>query len=336
MTRTVYGDSGISPRTQVYAERQMLKHAGPVMVLDKFGMAKPMPKNKGEVIKFRRPNVFTAATTPLTEGVTPSSTQFSYTDVTATLAQYGQVVEVTDKIEDLHEDPVLNDATTQSGENIGRTMEALTWGVLRAGTNVFYANGTQRTDVNTPISLSKLRGINRALNAQKAMPITRMLDGSPNFGTKPIEACWVAVAHTDCEHDIRQLPGFVPVSEYGSRQPIHERELGSVETFRFILSPDLSPITDGGGAKAGSGTTMVSTTGTSADIYPMLFFGKEAYGTVPLRGQGAVEPTVLRPGVKDKADPLGQRGYVGWKTWFAAVILNQVWMARLECAVTSL
>ena len=50
----------------------------------------------------------------------------------------------------------------------------------------------------------------------------------------------------------------------------------------------------------------------------------------------AVEPTVLRPGVKDKADPLGQRGYVGWKTWFAAVILNQVWMARLECAVTSL
>ena len=93
---------------------------------------------------------------------------------------------------------------------------------------------------------------------------------------------------------------------------------------------------DAGGAKAGSGTTMVSTTGTSADIYPMLFFGKEAYGTVPLRGQGAVEPTVLRPGVKDKADPLGQRGYVGWKTWFTAVILNQVWMARLECGVTAL
>ena len=66
------------------------------------------------------------------------------------------------------------------------------------------------------------------------------------------------------------------------------------------------------------------------------FFGKEAYGTVPLRGQGAVEPTVLRPGVKDKADPLGQRGYVGWKTWFTAVILNQVWMARLECGVTAL
>ena len=95
-----------------------------------------------------------AATTPLVEGVTPSATQFSYEDVSATLLQYGQIVEITDVIEDTHEDPVLNDATVQAGENIGRTMEALDWGILRAGTNVFYANGTQRTDVNTPISLA--------------------------------------------------------------------------------------------------------------------------------------------------------------------------------------
>ena len=88
MTRTVYGDSGISPRTQVYAERQMLKHAGPVMVLDKFGMAKPMPKNKGEVIKFRRPNVFTAATVPLQEGVTPTPDSITPQDVTVVMQQY--------------------------------------------------------------------------------------------------------------------------------------------------------------------------------------------------------------------------------------------------------
>ncbi|KKL70933.1 hypothetical protein LCGC14_2099990, partial [marine sediment metagenome] len=37
-----------------------------------------------------------------------------------------------------------------------------------------------------------------------------------------------------------------------------------------------------------------------------------------------------------KSDPLGQRGYVGWKTWHAIVILNQVWMARLEVCVTDL
>ena len=59
-----------------------------------------------------------------------------------------------------------------------------------------------------------------------------------------------------------------------------------------------------------------------------------AYGTVMLRGQGAVEPAVVPVSRRDKSDPLAQRGYVGWKTYHATVILNQLWMARLEVAAT--
>jgi N4-gp56 family major capsid protein len=50
MTTTTSTSPGISQRTNVYAERQMLKHAAPVVVLDKFGMTKPMPKNKSTTI----------------------------------------------------------------------------------------------------------------------------------------------------------------------------------------------------------------------------------------------------------------------------------------------
>lgn len=336
MTMTRYGDAGVSPRTNVYAERQMLKHAGPVRILDKFGMLRPIPKNKTQTIKFRRPRVFTAATTPLVEGVTPSATQFRYDDVEATLKQYGQVVEITDHIEDTHEDPVLNDASVQAGENIGRTMEALDWGILRAGTNVAFANGTQRDHVNTPISLNKVRAVVRALKAQKAMKITRVLDSSVNFATRAVEPAFVAVMHTNVEQDVRNLAGFLPVAQYGKRQPISEYELGSVEDVRFICSPDLDPFASAGAARDGAAGRMLSTNETNADVYPILFFGKEAYGLVPLRGQGAISPTILRPGVRDKSDPLGQRGYVGWKAWHTAVILNHVWMARLEVAVTEL
>lgn len=336
MPTTRYTDAGVSPRTNVYAERQMLKHAMPVRILDKFGMMRPMPKNKTQVIKFRRPRIFTAATTPLVEGVTPTATQFSYEDVEATIKQYGQVVEITDVIEDTHEDPVLNDATIQAGENIGRTLEALDWGILRAGTNVFFTNGSVRSSVNTPMTLSKQRAVIRALKAQKAYKITRILSASVNYGTKAVEAAYVAVHHTDVEQDIRTMAGFLPTSEYGQRTPINEYELGSVEDVRYICSPDLSSFLDAGGAFNGSGTEMVSNLGTSADVYPMLFIGRDAYGIVPLRGQGAISPTILRPGVRDKSDPLGQRGYVGWKTWHTAVILNQVWMARVEAAVTAL
>jgi N4-gp56 family major capsid protein len=332
MPITQYADGGISPRTNVYAERQMLRHAKPVMVLEKLGLTKPMPKNKTDTIKFRRPRVFTAATTPLLEGVTPTETQFSYEDVSATLRQYGQVVVVTDKIEDLHEDPVLNDASVQAGENIGRTIEALNYGVVRAGTAVYYANGTLRTDVNTPITLGKQRAVLRSLKALKAQKITRSLSPSSDYGTRAVEAAYVAVAHTDVESDIRNMPGFKTVSEYGTRSPISEYEIGSVEDVRYLLSPDLNPFLDAGGAKG----TMVSTGGTSADVYPIIYFGQDAWGMVALRGQGAVSPTIIPVGQKTKDDPLGQRGYVGWKTYHAALILNQAWMARLEVAVSAL
>jgi N4-gp56 family major capsid protein len=332
MTITAYADGGISPRTNVYAERQMLKYAKPVMVLEKLGLTKPMPKNKTDTIKFRRPRVFTAATTPLIEGVTPTETQFSYEDVSATLRQYGQVVIVTDKIEDLHEDPVLNDASVQAGENIGRTIEALNYGIIRAGTSVYYANGVVRTDVNSPITLSKQRAVLRSLKALKAQKITRSLSPSSDYGTRAVEAAYVAVAHTDVESDIRNMPGFKTVAEYGTRSPISEYEIGSVEDVRYLLSPDLNPFLDAGGAKG----TMVSTSGTSADIYPIIYFGQDAWGMVALRGQGAVSPTIIPVGQKTKDDPLGQRGYVGWKTWHAALILNQAWMSRLEVAVTTL
>lgn len=329
---TTSTDAGISQRTNVYAADDMLEHAKPHIVLDKLARTKPMPKNKSTTIKFRRPKVFTAATTPLVEGVTPTATKFAYEDVSVQIKQYGDVVIITDVIEDTHEDPVLKDATEMCGENIGRTLEALNYGVVKAGTSVFYANGATRSAVNTVISLSKQRAVIRYLKAQKAMKITSILDSSQNYATRAVEAAFVAVCHTDCESDIRGLPGFLPVAEYGQRKPISEHELGSVEEVRYITSADLDPWTSIGGTPTG----VESTDGSSADVYPIMYFGMHAWATVALRGYGAVEPTIIPTQMKTKDDPLGQRGYVGWKTWHAALILNQTWMARLEVAVTAL
>ncbi|RFC65013.1 N4-gp56 family major capsid protein [Fulvimarina endophytica] len=325
--------AGISQRTNVYAERQMLKHAEAVVVLEKTGpLVRPMPKNKSLTIKFRRPIPFAEATTPLTEGVTPGERNFGYEDVSATLSQYGDWSSITDVIEDTHEDPVLNDLTLMHGENIGRTKEALNYAVLRAGTNVFYANGAARNVVNTPISLAKQRAITRTLKAQKAQKVSNILDASIKIGTKPVEAAYVAVGHTDLESDIRGLPGFIPTSEYGTRTLLCEHEIGRVEDVRYILSPDLDPFINAGGAKG----NMVSQGGANADVYPILYFGREAWGIVPLKGPGAISPVIIPVGKAEKSDPLAQRGTVGWKMWHVALILNQLWMARLEVASSEL
>lgn len=330
MATTKYGD--INQRTAAYAAADMLRHAEPYLVLSRMGLTKPMPRNKAETMKFRRAVPLAVATTPVVEGVTPTAQKISFVDISVTLKQYGLPIEITDKVTDLSEDPVLETATLLAGEQAGGTIEAVLYGILKAGTNVFYANGASRSAVNTALTLNKQRAVTRALAAQKAKKITRMLKSGPEYGVSAVEAGWVAVGHTDLDSEIRNLAGFVPVAKYGARQTISEHEIGSVEQVRYILSPDLGPFADAGGAKG----SMVSTSGTSADVYPILYFGQDAFAQVPLKGDEAITPMVLNPGTPSKSDPMAQRGYVSWKTWYAAVILNDLWMARLEVAVTAL
>lgn len=334
VNQTQYGD--INQRTAAYAAVDMLDYAQAVIVLGNFGDTKPMPMNKADTVKFRRMVPFTAASTPLVEGITPTAQKMSYQDVTAILKEYGASIEITDKVVLLNEDPVLKNASELCGDQAGRTVEAVTYGVLKAGTSVFYANGAARNQVNTPISLNKLRAVSRSLMNQKAKRITKILNPSTDYGTAPVEAAYVGCAHTHCASDIRNLPGFIPVAAYGNRTVLCPEEIGTVEDFRFVLSADLGAFADAGGTKGASGVNMFSTTGTSADVFPIIIFGQSAFATVPLKGEGAIVPMVLNPGTPSKSDPLGQRGYVSWKTWFTAVILNDNWMTRLEVAVTDL
>lgn len=332
---TTSTDVGVSQRTTTLAALEMLKATMPVEILRKTGTPYQMPKNKGVNVTFRRRRVFDAVTTPLAEGRTPTASKFRYDDVPATLTQYGMVVEMTDVIEDTHEDPVRKDAAEEVGNNLGRTNEALDYGVLRAGTNVFYSNGTTRNAINTVITREQQDLVVRSLKAEKALKINKIIGSSPNFNTSPVWAAYTAVGHTSLQQDLEAMRGWVPVANYPSdRFRICDEEIGTCGDVRYLLSPDLEAWPDAGGLA--NANTTVSTTGTNADVYPILYFGMHAWHYVALRGQGAVEPTIIPVGQRTKSDPLGQRGYIGWKSWWAAVITNELWMARLECAVSRL
>ncbi len=330
--------AGLSQRTTVWAATEMLSHAEPVIVLSKFGQSKPMPRNKADNVKFRRANPFPVSIVPLAEGVTPVSQALSYSDVAVSLTQHGAVTQITDKVEDMAEDPTLKDAAHLSGEQAAETLELITWGAVKAGTNVGYANGALRTAVNTALSLASLRAGVRSLQANRGKPITSMLDASPKFGTVPIEGGFIAFGHTDLEQDIRGMAGFTPVAAYGSRKPLCPQEVGSVENVRFILSPVLASFPNAGGLIGAKGTVtgMVSTVGANADVYPLVLCAKEAFGCVPLKGSNSITPTIVQPDTVSASDPLGQRGFVGWKSHFAALILNEAWLYRLECGAVAL
>lgn len=327
MASTSYGD--ISPRTAAYAEKELLKRGLPYLVLEKFGQAKSLPENSTKVIKFRRYNALPNTPTTLTEGVTPAGQTLAVTDVTATLAQYGDKVTITDVILDTHEDPTLNESVALLGEQAAQMIEKMRFGVLKAGTNVLYANGAGRNAVNTAITLTLQRRAVRALKRQNARFITSIVRSTPSFGTENVAPGFVALIHPDLEADVRGLTGFVPAEKYGTITP-WENELGKCEDVRYVSSTIFEPWADAGGAKG----TMLSTSGTSADVYPVLFVARDAYGIVALKGMYALTPMVVNPKPSD-SDPLAQRGHVAWKAMQTCTILNDAWMVRAEVAATA-
>jgi N4-gp56 family major capsid protein len=332
MSITKYGD--ISPRTAAFAAKEMLERGLPYLVFEKFGQAKPLPANSSKTIVFRRYDALDATPNVLVEGVTPTGKQLTSTDVSCTLEQLGDRITITDVILDTHEDPVFKEAQEVLGEQAAQMVEIARYGVLKAGTNVYRANGSVRTDINTPMTLSLQRQITRYLQRQLARKITKVVKSTPAYGTASVAASYIALCHTDCESDIRNMPGFVPVEEYGGGLTPYETELGKVENVRYIATTIMEPWEDAGGAYAGSGTAMVSTSTTLADIYPILFIGTNSYGIVPLKGVNAITPMVTNPKPSD-SDPMAQRGHVAWKTMTKAVILNDAWMCRAEVAVTA-
>ncbi len=341
---TTYGD--ISPAVAAYSVVRMLKRAMPYLQLEKFGQTYPLPTNSTQTAKFRRYFLSGAtgaagtgtgnfyipvAITPLVEGVTPTGSRLANQDYTVTLAQYGDYVTITDVVMDTHTDRVLQETTDILGEQAALTVETLRYNVLKAGTNVFYANSVAgRSDVVAAIALADQRRVTTALNRQNAKKITSVVASTADYNTKSVEAAYMAVCHPDMESDIRTMTGFKPVADYGPHTSPFEGEIGSVEQVRYLTSTVIAPVADAGGAKG----AMRSTTGTSADVYLTLFFGRDAFGIVPLKGKSSMTPMVVNP--KPAAgDPLGQRGTVGWKLWTSTVILQEAWMARLETAATA-
>lgn len=328
---------------------RMIAHATPIEVLSLGCKMEKMPKNQGDNITYRRVLPYGGASTNantinrwsvtasahvMSEGVTPPADTITYHDVSVALQQYGCLYSYSDKGADMYEDDIPADQEQAVGERMGLVREMIRWGAMKACTNVSYSGGTSRATVDERISLNFIRNIAKTLMANHAKMKTRILTASGDYDTSAIEAGFVVFGHTDLEPDIRDLPGFVPVAKYASRQPINEYEIGSVERYRFILSPELAPVIDSGAAVGSTG--LVSTGSTYIDVYPFIVCSEEAVFDVALRGADSMTPVHIPVSKADKSDPLGQRGYVGAKFYSAVLVANNGWMAVGECGVTSL
>jgi len=329
---TEYGD--ITPRTALFAIKKLLERAIPYLVTEQFGVPYNIPNKSSKTAKWRRYLALSAATTPLSEGVTPTGQKLSYTDVQVVMEQYGDIVEITDVIEDTHEDPVLNEATDICSEQMAETKEVNRISVLTAGTNVYYASSTAittRDTVAAVVDRGDLRYVERQLLGNRARAISKLVRPQAEYASAPIPPAFFSLTHTDGKADIEKLAGFTPVENYSSPVQL-EAEIGKVGAMRFLCT-DLFDSWGHAGAAIGV-TGLITDDDSNVDVYPIVVLGKNAFGIVSLKGRFAAKPSVINPNQPSKSDPLGQRGYVGWKIWDANVILNDDFMYRIETGYT--
>lgn len=313
-----------------YYDRVALKRALALMTFRKWGQKRPLPKNQGETILFRRWGKLAPAMTPLQEGVTPLGSKMDYTDVRATVEQYGDWIPVTDRVLLTGIDPWLTEASEVLGEQEGETHDLLMRNHLMAGSMVIFGNGDDTDEVNTKIADTHLKTAVRMLKMGNVPTIKKQVNATTNYGTSALRAAYVGVVHPYVTQDLEGITGFVPVEEYSAQQDIMEGEVGSYKGIRFVETTN-AMVWEGGGAAGG---TNVTETGANADIYPIVIFGEDAYGEVPLAG-GSHRIIIKVKGdddSHDSSDPLNQRGSAGWKSMWTGKILDDTRMVRIEVA----
>ncbi len=321
-------------------KKRLLKRGNYKLVAAMFGQPFTQPKHATLTAKWRRYDNFPTAEAPLAEGITPAGRKLAKTDVTKTLEQFGDWAELTDVLFDAHEDDLPMETVDLCGDQMGETIEVVTVATLKSGSNVFYANNAgSRAALNSPPLAGDFKRIERSLATNKAEMLTNRISASQKVSTEGIDPAYVVFGHTDCKADLTAMEGFTPVRNYAdSMKMISPTEVGSLGSFRFCLTPLFTPWL--AAATTNTGTTYLSSgvipsSAAAPDVYPLIVVAKDSYGVMRMQGLEAVKPAVVRP-KPVVGDELGQRGFVSWKTYYAAVLLNSSWLARYEVCATAM
>jgi N4-gp56 family major capsid protein len=304
LNTNVTGDTGLSVENKTHYDMTLIDEASPMLVHDQFGQKRPIPKNGGKKIEFRKFASLPKALTPLTEGVTPDGKKLSATSIEAEVSQYGDYVVLSDVLDLTAIDPIVVEATKVIGRQAGLTLDTITRDILHTGTNVLYASKADGTLVYSRTTLDgtcklTVDTIKRAVALLKKNNAPK-IDGS-----------YVAIVHPYAAYDLMSDPEWIDPHKYQDTTNIYEGEIGKIAGVRFVETSEAKVLDEETG------------------IYGTLVIADGAYGVTELTG-GGLETIVKQLGSAGVADPLNQRSSVGWKATKTAEILVDAYMLRIE------
>ncbi len=233
----VTNPDALSPEMKTFYDKTLITLAGANLIHEQFGQKRPIPKNGGKTIEFRKFSRLPKALKPITEGVTPDGNKFNVTAVSCTVDQYGDYIEQTDMLELTAVDNTIVEATKELASQAGVTLDTVVRNELNGGTNVMYApivteNGEEteilsREDITKDCKL-RVKDIFRAAAQLKAV-------NAPKIG-----GSYVAIIHPYVAYDLMQEAGdqWVSIQKYVSPESLLKGEIGCLGGVRFVESTE--------------------------------------------------------------------------------------------------
>lgn len=220
-------DAGLTNEMKTYYSDYLIDLAEPKLVHDQFAQKHPIPKNGGKTIEFRKYSPLPKLTTALSEGVTPDGQKLNMSVITATVAQYGGFVELSDILLMTAIDNNLVQATKLLGSQAGRTLDTITREVLCGGTNVQYAGQKSarfalvggESSGNTYLTVDEIK---RAVRYLKAMNAEKIGD------------TYVAIINQDCAYDLTNDNDWKYPHQYVDTENMYSGEIGAIAGCRFV------------------------------------------------------------------------------------------------------
>lgn len=230
------GSSDLSIEMKEYYSGYLVDVAQPKLVHSQWAQKHPIPRNGGKIIEFRRYTKFAKATTPLTEGVTPSGRSLKVTKVNATVEQYGDYVELSDRLLTEAIDNNLVHATELLGVQSGETIDTITREVLNSGTNVQYGAGKLaryllvggESSGNDYMTVDMIRLARRNAKKNLAEPI----DGES----------YVGIIHPDAVYSLTGDSDWKDVTKYARPEDMFSGEIGKLHGIRFVETTEAKKI----------------------------------------------------------------------------------------------
>lgn len=319
LNTNVTTDAGLSVENKTHYDKTLIDEAGPYLVHDQFGQKRPIPKNGGKKINFRKFANLPKATKPLTEGVTPDGKKLTATSIEAEVQQYGDYICTSDMLDLTAIDPIVVETLKASGAQAGLTLDTITRNVLQSGTNVYYCPEVDADGKVTgvkPDDRSKLTaGCKLTVNVVKRIVTMLKAVNAPKIDGKN----YVCILHPHCEYDLTTDPKWEEYHKYCKPEEMFDGEIGKIAGCRFVETSEAAIYT---GAENDCPDGLA--------VYAPLFLGAGAYGVTEITG-GGLQTIIKQLGSGGTSDPLNQRATIGWKATKTAEILMDPYMVRCEC-----